>query len=100
MCGQTINVLLEIKEMDKKYLNKVLDQIVRETEIDYVKETVYTPFTSFPLFYSPISSSFLSRSYSPFLLSKHCKGVYGLNEDETEYVWNEYKKIIKDKIDG
>ena len=86
--------------MDKNYLDKVLDQIVRETEIDYVKETVYTPFTSFPLFYSPISSSFLSRSYSPSLFSRHCKEVYGLNEDEIDYVWKEYKKIIKDKIDG
>ncbi len=86
--------------MDNNYLDKVVDQIVNETRIDYDKEWVYTPFTSFPLFYSPISSSFLSRSYSPSLLSKHCKEVYGLNEDETEYVWNEYKKIIKDKIDG
>ena len=86
--------------MDYKFLDKVVDQIVNETTIDYDKEWVYTPFTPFPLFYSPISSSFLSNSYSPFLLSKHCKNIYGLNEDETEYVWNEYKKIIKDKIDG
>lgn len=86
--------------MDYKFLNKVVDQIVNETTTDYDKEWVYTPFTPFPLFYSPISSSFLSRSYSPSLFSRHCKEVYGLNEDETEYVWNEYKKIIKDKIDG
>jgi hypothetical protein len=30
----------------------------------------------------------------------HCKGVYGLNTDESEYVWGEWRKIIKDKIDG
>ena len=86
--------------MDYKFLDKVIDQIVRETEIDYVKETVYNPFTSFPLFYSPISSSFLSRPYSPSLFSRHCREVYGLNDEESEYVWEEYKKIIKDKIDG
>jgi len=85
--------------MKNNYLDKVVEQIVRETEIDYVKEWVYTPYTPFPLFYSPISSSFLSRSYSPSLFSRHCREVYGLNEDEIDYVWNEYKKIIKDKID-
>tara|TARA_B100001059_G_C17654876_1_gene486399 strand:+ start:390 stop:659 length:270 start_codon:yes stop_codon:yes gene_type:complete len=88
--------------MDNKFLDKVIDQIVRETEIDYVKETVYNPFTSFPLFFSPFSSShfsFLFNRLSSYF-TKHCKNIYGLNEDETEYVWDEYKKIIKDKIDG
>ena len=30
--------------MDYKFLDKVVDQIVRETEIDYVNESIYFPF--------------------------------------------------------
>ena len=90
--------------MDKKFLNKVVDQIVRETEIDYDKERVNVPF--FP---SSSSSSFLllpsffssspSYSLSPFPFFEHCESVYGLNEEETRYVWNEYVQTIKDIID-
>lgn len=71
--------------MDYKFLNRVLDQIVSETRLDYDKEIVNYPFT-FP---------------TPSLLhsfSSHCKEVYGLNDDEVEYVWGEYKRIIKDII--
>jgi len=86
--------------MDKKFLHRVLDQIVSETRIDYDEGRMYTPFLS----HSPLLT-FPSLSLSSFLtlippFSKHCKNIYGLNEDEINYVWNEYKKIIKDKIDG
>ena len=30
--------------MDKKFLHKVVDQIVSETEIDYDKKEIYLPF--------------------------------------------------------
>ena len=83
--------------MDKRFLDKVVDQIVSETMIDYDMGKIQFPFSSFSfsfrfsLFLSPISSSFFSD---------HCKDVYGLNEEETEYVWKEYNEIIKDKIDS
>ena len=74
--------------MDYKFLDKVLDQIVSETEMDYEKERAYTPFFSF------ISTSFFSLSSyrSPF--TKHCKEVYGLNIQEIQYVWNNYREIF------
>ena len=31
---------------------------------------------------------------------RHCEEIYGLNYDETEYVWEEYKEIIRDKINN
>jgi hypothetical protein len=37
--------------MDKKFLNKVLDQIVRETEIDYENEKIFVPFLSLPFIF-------------------------------------------------
>jgi hypothetical protein len=97
--------------MNKKFLDKVLDQIVSETEIDYGRKVIETPFLlisssrsylcsfsssySLPLSFFPL---FHSTCFSSFL--KHCKEVYGLNEQEIEYVWEEYKQIIIDKINS
>ena len=81
--------------MDYKFLDKVLDQIVRETSIDYDEGRIYTPFQK------PYSCSlypFLRFSFKTFY--RHCEEVYGLNYDETEYVWEEYKEIIRVKING
>ena len=91
--------------MDKRFLHKVVDQIVSETRIDYSMEEIEFPFfvfsslspaSSFVLLLSPLLS--LSSLFPRF--SKHCRDVYGLNEEETEYVWEEYIKIIKDKINS
>ena len=81
--------------MDKKFLDKVLEQIVRETIVDHEEEVVFTPFGPhyyFIYFYrSPPNSEYFNI---------HCKGIYGLNKEEIDYVWKEYKDIIRDKIYG
>jgi len=89
--------------MDKKFLNKVVSQIVSETKIDHYRYYVHSPFappyTSLiflqnpPVFLSPLS-------FVPDLFIKHCENVYGLNKSEIEYVWNEYKQIIKEKLNN
>jgi hypothetical protein len=89
--------------MNKEYLNKVVDQIISETEIDYDRGVIKSHFLI-----SLISASFLSFSFVLSLLpnyllfpssfSNHCRDVYGLNDDEIEYVWEEYREIIKDMI--
>tara|TARA_R110002126_G_scaffold218583_1_gene364292 strand:- start:187 stop:462 length:276 start_codon:yes stop_codon:yes gene_type:complete len=89
--------------MDKRFLHKVLNQLVRETRIDYDMGEIQFPFGSSSLLASPFYRPRLllvvfSRLYSEY--SKHCRDVYGLNEEETDYVWKEYKQIIKDKIDN
>ena len=95
--------------MDKKFLNKVVDQIVYETIMDYEKGEIQFPFTVHPLsrrtvisFSSPFLPHFLfSPSLSSFFFSsfsKHCRDIYGLNDNEIEYVWKEYIQIIKDKL--
>ena len=90
--------------MDNKFLHKVLDQLVYETRIDYDRKVIETPLLSssyssnFPLHSFSRFFSITLRSYFPLSFTKHCKDVYGLNGDEIEYVWNEYKQIIKGKI--
>ena len=87
--------------MDKKFLNKVLDQIVSETRIDYEWGEIQIPFSDLSI---DIPHSLLLHhlDFHPFLFlfSDHCKNVYGLNKEETEYVWEEYKHIIIDKINN
>jgi hypothetical protein len=86
--------------MDKKFLHRVLDQIVSETTIDYDEGRMYTPFLSLSPFlvFSLHFPLLLPNPVPPF--SKHCKNIYGLNEDEINYVWDKYREIIKDKING
>jgi hypothetical protein len=82
--------------MDYKFLNKVVDQIISETRIDYDMEEIQFPFF-LPLVRSLLTFALLHLSL-PF--SKHCRDIYGLNEEETIYVWKEYREIVKDKIDN
>ena len=89
--------------MENKYLDKVLDQIVRETEIEYDYDRIFTPFSPFSFsckYLSLIGNIWNIRTLFHRLLRRHCKEVYGLNDDEVNYVWNEYKKIIKDKLNN
>ncbi len=94
--------------MDYKFLHRVINQIVSETEIDYVKKRMYFPFstshsllsTSLPtlMFLHLSSTNYNIRSLPPFPFSKHCKDIYGLNEQEIEYVWRVYSDDIRYKI--
>jgi hypothetical protein len=82
--------------MDKKFLNKVVDQLVSETRIDHDQnddDIIYTPFTS-----SGVYKSFLYRELGTIGFYNHCRGIYGLEVLEIRYVWSEYKKIIRDEI--
>ena len=84
--------------MDNKFLHKVVDQIVSETSLDYDMGEIQFPFSSLKLFLFKPSSSHLSPAHFQYIFSDHCEDIYGLNEEETDYVWEEYIKIIKDKI--
>ena len=75
---------------NKKYLDKVLDHLVRGTKIDNNNLTSLPPFLS----YIP---SYLSTFQS--LFNSYCKNTFGLTKDEISYVWEEYKKIIIDKLE-
>lgn len=88
--------------MSKKFLDKVINQIVIETEIDYDDKVVHTPFTSpsLGLITLPSSSHIFTGTHvmTPNIFDKHCKDIYGLIDYEVEYVWYVYQEIIKNKI--
>jgi hypothetical protein len=85
--------------MDYKFLNKVVDQIVSETRIDYneLSPTLYTPFPYPPLIisFSTFPPRFLFSSFT-----NHCRDVYGLNDGEIIYVWKKYVNSIINKIEN
>jgi hypothetical protein len=82
--------------MDNRFLDKVVDQIVSETTIDYEKER-FLPPSSTSTFSSFHISRFTPLAPYPFFII-HCEEVYGLNKDEVKYVWDKYRHIIKDKL--
>ena len=89
--------------MDYKFLNKVVDQIVSETTIDYENDRIFTPFSPNSLPVSLLLSIVKDWNTSPLLhrlLRRHCKEIYGLNNDEVRYVWGEYRDIIFKKYLG
>jgi len=97
----------EVDNRRDAYLNKILGFLVEDTIINLKKQKIRYPFSgsryvslyhSFPL--SPFSHSHLDLFLISFLplFSEYCKDNYGLTEDEIDYVWEQYKNIITDKI--
>ena len=90
---------------DKKYLDKVVEHLVKGTKIDYENESIVFPFSSSPFSYlSPKESftHFLNNKFSliyflPF--TKYYGNQFGLTEEEIRYVYLRYVKIIEDKIE-
>lgn len=80
--------------MDKKFLHKVVGQLIRETEIDRDMKKVYFPF--FPFYQFLVHFHSFSHSSIPPHTSfyKHCRDIYGLNKSEVDYVWREYINSI------
>ncbi len=90
---------------NKKYLDKVVEHLVKGTKIDYENKEVKTPFHfSFYIIHTSLStSSFYSllpppHSPSPSFFT-YCRRFYGLTKDEILYIWKEYRNIINGKIE-
>ena len=94
--------------MDKKFLNKVVDQIISETMVNGETERIKTPFRHlsysftlhFQLPWGDSTSGMLQNNVILSSFSRHCKEVYGLDNDEVGYVWDKYVQIIRDKINN
>jgi len=87
----------------EKYLDNVIGSLVRGTKIDYDKKAIH--FTSLPNV-TPLFrfNTFLNNNtllaHGTFFDSfvKYCRDTFGLTNREMSYVYDEYCKIIKDKI--
>ena len=87
-----------MRDNQKIYLDKVIELLVKYTVINYGKDEI-----QFPFFYSRFLRSrfsIFSLSFRFKLFSEYCKEVYGLTDLEIDYVWNQYKDIITDKIEN
>ena len=79
-------------EKQKKYLDKVVEQLLRETEIDYEKRRI-----NYPFFENTTYSFQYTLPYSgPFI--RYCNNIFPLSENEMRYVYEMYVGILNSKI--
>ena len=83
----------------KRYLDRVVIELVRGTEIDYEKGIIIFPFSipSSSNFFFPLSIS-INLSTPSLSFSDYCRNQFGLTDKEIKYVFNQWREIIKDKI--
>ena len=84
-------LILSFTGKQKEYLDKVVDSLVRDTEIDYYWGYVYYPYTDEVYSFSytlPLSGSFMNNVIDTF----------GLKQGEHKYVYEMYKGKIHAKI--
>jgi len=80
---------------NKKYLDKVIEHLVRGTKIDYENTRITFPFllSSLPFHYTSFPwSPLLFSDFIPFY--SYCENQFGLTDDEIRYVWKGYKSTI------
>ncbi len=83
---------------NKKYIDKVIEHLVRSTKIDYEKELIV-----FPPLSSPFNSTLLyitskNTPKCPNFFSSYCKNTFGLTKEEIIYVYIQWRGIMRDKI--
>ena len=81
--------------MDKNYLDKVIKQIIYETEVS--NGEVYFPFLSGGVPRKVLSPTRI-LSYLSYNFNYHCRTVYGLNDDERLLVWDKFVNEYFDKF--
>ena len=91
--------------MNYKFLDKVLDQIVSETRIDFnISQdnwiSIFTPMANYPIFSSQPTENPFKRVFHYPMFKRHCKEVYGLNDIETEHLFSSYNRVISDKVNN
>ena len=75
-----------------KFLDKVVEQILRETDIDYEKWRLKYPFFDDATY----SFQYTLPFSGPFI--RYCKRIYGVTKEELKYVHGMYTGILDSKI--
>lgn len=92
--------------MNKKYLDKVVDHMVRNTKIE--EYILFNSENFYHFWFEPLSTHlFNSRNLykgdvdedriSPTIFLRYCVRQFGLTEEETQYVWVNYIRTMVDK---
>ena len=93
---------MDMEDNKKIYLDKILKWFVDDTIIRYVTGIIIYPFSPIGPMGKPLPSFIddLKNKLSwgmPSDIQITCRDTYGLNYDETKYIWDNYKTIIKDR---
>jgi hypothetical protein len=73
----------------KIYLDKIVQYIIDDTEIDYDEGEIKYPYFSNILLLTPNKQQYLPlHSFRAF--SIYCNDMYGLDMEEIQYVWKHY----------
>jgi len=100
---------------NKRYLDKVVEHLVRSTKIDYEKGSIKTPYdevyttdlVSLPsgslklicmVYFINVDVHTMNNRRTYFKFIEYCVNQFGLTVDEVEYVWEQYRNIINEKI--
>ena len=91
--------------MDKKekYINYIVEDMIKNTEIDYEQGKIKYPSTlPFPSYFFPSFTSFSTiLFYSPLpSFSKYIIERYGIHDNDVDNTWEIYKEKIKEVIDN
>jgi len=95
----------------KRYLDRVVIELVKDTNIDYDREEISFPFSPSPFSFSHtllIHILFQLRTLKPYnntyslslSFSKYCENLFGITEEEIDYVWGEYVERLIQKIEN
>ena len=92
----------------KKYLNKVLEHLIKGTKVKPSHESiyegilVYMPFDEIPPEFMSVNdyhetSSFFSAIPS-YMFHNYCVNQFGLVTEEIDYLWEKYNNIMSLKF--
>ncbi len=92
--------------MNKKFLQWTLNRILSEIRMDNRENKIHFPFFSMDIHH--LALVFMGHRtgrhiepqvlYRPFV--DHCRNVYGLMDEEINYLWSIFKNIVKDSVNS
>ena len=85
----------------EKYYNYIVDNLVKDTRIDYDKERIYFPFYSLPFYPSSPSLPFPHHFplFPPSFFSSYVEGRYGIKKEDIQLLWDQYKQRVQEIIE-
>ena len=86
----------------EKYINYIVDDLIKKTEIDYGRGKIKCTFLPSDSYFGDCAniSSFFSTSTYSTTFSVYMSERYGAKDEEMKIIWGLYKERIKELIDN